>query len=344
MPPRERQPTHSPSDDVPPDPNIAFGPVALVLVIAVVGVAVIVAMAGSDLQQRWSAVLVSVGALGIAGVGIAAHWRWRASHARRLALIEESLRRTEQFAAKQAAIISMISHELRTPLQAITTNVEYLQGAMTLSGEVGDAVCRLQRAASLIEGRVKNLAEYARATGDTVPRSDAFALGDLLARIVEDYRPQAELKRQVLATEFAPGTESAIQGDPIRLNQIVANYVANAIQHSKPLDRIIVRTSFSPVVAAPQRMLAPTVEIEVIDHGEGICDDVRQSLWSPFVTTKQAGTAPGNSGLGLAVVKLLADVVRWEVGVRPTEGGGSTFYVRLPVRPGRAASVQPTIA
>jgi signal transduction histidine kinase len=327
----------APSDaEDPHDPVLAFGPVAIVLCTAVAGVGTLIALTANGSQQRIGTLIGLAGAVGVSAIALSLHRRWRASQARRREEADESLLRSQQFAATQSAIISMISHELRTPLQAITTNVEYLESAVPSRSDLSDAVARLNRAATLIDGRLKNLAEYARATNEATPRSDAFALRELLLRIVDDYRSQADLRRQVLRTEFAPGAEAAMQGDPIRLNQIVANYVFNAIQHSVADDTIIIRSHFSPVVAAPQRMLLPTVEVEVVDHGPGISADVQQSLWAPFITTKKQGEANSNSGLGLAVVKLLADVARWEVGVRQTPGGGATFYVRLPVKPRRA--------
>lgn len=328
---RERTP---PIDDT-RDPILAFGPVAIVFAIAVVGVGAAVALSGEGNDQRLGTLVGLGGALLVGAIALLLHRRWRTSNERRLAEADEAVLRSQQFAATQAAVISMISHELRTPLQAITTNVEYLESAAPPKGDVADAVARLSRAATLIEGRLKNLADYARATNDATPRSDAFTLRELLLRIVDDYRGEAALRRQHLLTEFAPGTETAIQGDPIRVNQIVANYVANAIHHSGPEDTIVIRTAFSPVVAAPQRMLMPTVEIEVVDHGPGISSSVQETLWAPFITTKKQSAAVSNSGLGLTVVKLLADVARWEVGARPTPGGGTTFYVRLPVKPRR---------
>ena len=326
--------TRSDAED-PRDPVLAFGPVAIVFGVAVVGVGAMVALSGSASQQKVGTFVGLFGALVVAAIALMLHRRWRSSRYSKLQESEESVLRNQQFASTQSAILGMISHELRTPLQAITTSIEHLQSAVPASSDLADAVARLDRAATLIEGRLKNLSDYARATTDTAPRSDAFALGELLLRIADDYGTQASLRGQVLRTEFAPGTESAIQGDPIRLNQVVANYVANAIQHSSVGDAIIIRTSFSPVVAAPQRVLAPTVEIEVVDHGPGVSTAVRETLWVPFITTKALASSGNSSGLGLAVVKLLADVARWEVGARPTSGGGATFYVRLPVKPRR---------
>jgi signal transduction histidine kinase len=317
------------------DPVRAFGPVVIVFALAVLGAGVLVAVSGGTGQQRTVALISLAGALVVALASFALLRRWRHRQKPHQAEADAALQRTQQFAASQSAIISMISHELRTPLQAMTTNLEYLEGCIAPKSEAADALARLARATTLIEGRLKNLAEYARATAEPTVRADAFALRELLLRIVDDYRGQAELRRQTLKTEFAKGTESAIQGDPIRLNQIVANYVFNAIQHSSAEDTITIRTSFSPVVAAPQRMLSPTVEVEVIDHGPGISAAVQKTLWAPFITTKTA-VSPGTNGLGLAVVKLLAEAARWEVGVRPTPGGGSTFYVRLPVTAGKA--------
>jgi signal transduction histidine kinase len=106
------------------------------------------------------------------------------------------------------------------------------------------------------------------------------------------------------------------------VRQALVNLVVNAIQAMPKGGTVTVR------VSADQREAVSVARIEVADEGVGISPQTEKQIFQPFFTTKATGT-----GLGLAVVKRIADAHHGEVSVRSAQGGGTTFTLMLPSAP-----------
>lgn len=302
--------------------------IALTGGLAFVGIGGFIALEASSGSRHAGLLMSLVGGVAAAAASLFIRRLEREREAAREQQAAAALRRSQQFAAAQSSLISMVRHELLTPLQVIMTNVEYVEHSTPRNDDTVDAIARVHRATALIDSRLKNLAEYALATAEQTTRSDVFVLRQVLLRVVEDHRAKAEQRGQTIFVEFESGTEAPMRGDPARMTQIVSHYVHNAIQHGASHDAILVRTRFIGGRAATAQRI---VEVEVVDRGPGIASAVQHDIWEPFVTTNRHVGFDAGSGLGLALVKLLADCVDWDVGVRPTQGGGATFFLQLPV-------------
>ena len=111
------------------------------------------------------------------------------------------------------------------------------------------------------------------------------------------------------------------------ISEAVANYVTNAIKYTDNGGSITVRARFNP----------PVVRIEVQDNGIGIAPEHQSDLFREFVRIKVAGTTisnAGGSGLGLSIVRHVAERHQGRCGVESEPGRGSTFYLELPVSDG----------
>jgi two-component system sensor histidine kinase HydH len=105
-------------------------------------------------------------------------------------------------------------------------------------------------------------------------------------------------------------------GDAIQLRQAIVNLVLNAVQAASPVGQVRVLTRREGAVAA----------VDVEDTGAGVPESVRGRLFEPLITTKEHG-----SGLGLALVKRVAERHGGSVGHEPLPGGGTRFSLRVPV-------------
>jgi signal transduction histidine kinase len=313
------------------DGQDSYAPLALALSLAVAGLAVVAAFLGGAEFVRAAAVLAALGSFGVAASAYALLRRWRRSAEDRFDAADKALQRTHQFEATQAAVISMVAHELRTPLQTLTSGIELFEMAPSSRERSTRVIAGMHHAIEQIEGRLRNLSQYSLSAA---PCTEAFALKDLLLRIVDDHRGLAAQAGHALQAELPPAIDTVVQGDPVRLHQIVSNYLNNAVQHASP-GVILLRAGLYPSQPVARAVYAPFVQIEVIDHGPGVSEVVGATLWTTFVTTKKERSQL-TGGLGLAVVRLLADAAGWDVGVRPTPGGGATFYVVFPA--GRSES------
>jgi two-component system OmpR family sensor kinase len=134
-----------------------------------------------------------------------------------------------------------------------------------------------------------------------------------------------------------PGLESAgaaapvVRGDENRIRQVVANLLGNARRFTNEESPIELRVGVDPA--------ARTGWIEVIDHGEGIPDPIKEKIFQRFwrADTSRARET-GGTGLGLSIVSSIIDALHGSVGVVDTPGGGATFRVAFPLVDEREAA------
>lgn len=266
----------------------------------------------------------------VASLAIGLHLHLRAQASKREAAQLQAQARAEAQRSAQArtALLGMVSHELRTPLQTMLANVELLalrpQGPAAAQLVQGLEQCIVQ-----IKGRLDNIAQYTRlASGHVELRREPFRVVPLLERVVAEHADAAKASDQVLNLEVPASADVQVHGDEIRLHQVLNNFLSNAIKYSGP-GTIEVRAQ---LITHPfgKMSLADAIEISVSDRGPGIPEAERQAVWEPFVRGSARPNRPKGSGLGLAVVKLLATTASWDVGLR-CDGDSTTFFVVFPL-------------
>ena len=227
--------------------------------------------------------------------------------------------------------VAIVSHELRTPLTPI------LGGVYMLRSEPFDREI-FSRALELIERNAKtqmkivdDLLDVSRAlSGKLRLNIEPVDLAGVIRAAVETVRPASEAKNIRIDLQFGP-IEGIVSGDVDRLQQIVWNLLANAVKFTPQDGHIQVRLTSK----------GDHVEIDVTDNGIGIDAAFLPHVFDRF---RQADTSRtrvhGGLGLGLAIVRHLAESHGGTVHVSsPGDEPGSTFTVRLPVRPvARSAS------
>lgn len=284
-----------------------------------------------DAQIRAAKAYQEVGLALLAVLGVGIYFHVVTSRKERSALKKEAEARAEaqRSAQARAALLGMVSHELRTPLQTMLANVELLSLHPREDG-FGAAVDSLERCIELISGQLDNIAQYTRlASGTFELRRERFVVMELLQRVVDEHVVAAQNNDQVLSLLGPEDPALAVHGDTIRLHQVINNFISNAIKYSGPgtitISARLLRHRFGAFDAAD------AVEIRVEDDGPGIPAAEQAAIWEPFVRGKRGPNRQKGSGLGLAVVKLLATSAGWEVGVHSDAQKGAAFYVRLPL-------------
>ena len=129
----------------------------------------------------------------------------------------------------------------------------------------------------------------------------------------------------------APAAAPIVLGDENRIRQVVANLLGNAQRFSPPDSPIEVRVGVDETTA--------TGWIDVVDHGEGVPEQIRERIFERFwrADTSRARHT-GGSGLGLSIVAAVVEALHGTVAVHDTPGGGATFRVALPLAPDAAES------
>jgi PAS domain S-box-containing protein len=267
----------------------------------------------------------------------------------------------EEASRMKSEFLANMSHELRTPLNAIIgfseVLVDGLLGEMTdqQRGFISDIFSSGKHLLSLINDILDlSKVEAGKMTLDLEP----VQVSSLFANSLSIIREKAAA-RDVRLVMDAPTELGSIRSDARKVKQIVYNLLSNAVKFSSEHGEVTLRASRVPRTEVGQLSASsmgrsfPLVDnefteflkISVTDNGIGISPDGLESLYKPFsqidsgLARKFEGT-----GLGLAMVKLLADLHGGAVAVESEVGKGSCFTVWLPFRPGEGMVVTPTKA
>jgi len=219
--------------------------------------------------------------------------------------------------------LTALAHELRGPLTAIRGWAHMSAAGMIPSEKVSDALAIIERNATSVSELVESLFDLSRrATGSLVLERRFVDLNAVARFVVESAQPAA-LRRGVALTLSCPPTTVGVDGDALRLQQVVRNIVDNAIKFTPAGGHVDVHTWTDSANA----------ELIVSDDGLGISQDLLPIIFEPFCHDDGAVRPPQKGlGLGLALVRELVQLHQGDVRASSEgRGQGSTFVVRLPL-------------
>ena len=231
------------------------------------------------------------------------------------------LRREQELIRLRADFVSGVSHELRTPLTQILLFAETLRlGRARSDRERMDAAQIIVEEARRLMQLVDNVLHFARVErGLPGPRAGPVVLEPVVRETAALFAPLADAVGVTLALELEPGIEAVADAAAVR--QILLNLLDNALKHGSRGQRIRIALDRA----------AGQARLTVDDQGRGIAPADRERVWLPFVRVA-TGLAPvEGSGIGLAVVRELAQSFGGAAEVGDAPGGGARFVVLLPL-------------
>ncbi len=238
----------------------------------------------------------------------------------------QSARRDAEAASRaKSAFLANMSHEIRTPLNAIVGLARIALAPNVRLREQRDHLQRILDSAEALQDMISGVLDLSKIeAGKLDIEHVAFDLHDLLISVHAAYAALAESRALSLSLDLDEHLPRHVRGDPLRVRQIVGNFVGNALKFTEH-GGITLRA----IAARNDR-----VRFEVVDTGIGIEDATRERLFMPFIQADQSTTRQyGGSGLGLAICRELASLMEGDVGVRSTLGQGSTFWAEIPLPP-----------
>jgi signal transduction histidine kinase len=223
----------------------------------------------------------------------------------------ETVARLKALLGSQQEFVADASHQLRTPLAALQLRLENLERDVAAGGrrDLAAALAEVDRLGHLVDG----LLALARADAAR-PEPVSVDLGDLVARRVEHWQPEADRRRVELATRIAPA--SSALATPGALEQVLDNLVSNALAVSAAGSAIAVET----------RPGADGVELHVVDEGPGMTEEQRQRAFDRFWRAGQSGSG---TGIGLAIVHRLVTADGGTIELRQAPSGGVDAVICL---------------
>jgi PAS domain S-box-containing protein len=241
--------------------------------------------------------------------------------------LREADRRKDEF-------LATLAHELRNPLAPIVNSLHLLKMPGADAPMVQQARDIMERQVQHLVRLVDDLLDVQRVVSGKIElRKEAVDLLSVVTRAVETAQPLIDARQHRLELKSID-KDLLVNGDPVRLVQVVGNLLTNAARYTEPGGHIIVSASTDSEQAV----------LRIEDNGIGIPDHVLPHVFEAFVQGDQRATrAVGGLGIGLTLVKSLVELHggKVEIGGK-ADGAGTRVTVRLPLaRPAEAQDLDP---
>lgn len=217
--------------------------------------------------------------------------------------------------------IADFSHEARTPLAGLRSSFETLDQPGVTPEQRKQLERIIARQLERLERLVSDLAELnSIETGEIALDREPTEIREVLEDLAETFAESATARGVSIVVEGGP---SIAMVDPIRIEQVFANLIDNALRHAPDSDEVRVEVLDREI----------ETEVRVSDRGPGISAEDRDRIFHRFHRTDRSRSSDtAGTGLGLAITKHLVLRHGGSVGVESTPGEGATFVVTLPKR------------
>lgn len=226
----------------------------------------------------------------------------------------------------KSEFIANISHELRTPLTTILGWPEIMldDDSVIYPEIVVRAAQAIQRDGKLLLKLLEDLIDLSKIeAGQMQLDLQQISINEVIQQSLALMRDAAGQKQ--IALFYQPPTEALVLNiDPLRITQVLLNYLSNALKFTPQGGRIEVQVVPS----------SDYITVKVIDNGIGVPQADQRAIFERFIQLQgQSAYLSGSSGIGLALVKNFIEMHGGQVGVHSEPGHGATFFFSLPVLP-----------
>lgn len=229
----------------------------------------------------------------------------------------ELLEKTSKLAAV-GKIAPVIAHEIRNPLTAIKMLIYSMMQEPGVSEEKEVDYKIIAQEINRVEGFLQNFLKYAR---PTKPQMQQIDIVHVIRETMHLMQPKI-VQNNITLTEQYESESLQLLADPDMIRQVLMNLVLNALEAMGTEGRLVVATRVSE-----NKESGNVFEISLSDTGSGIPDDIRDSLFDPFVKGKDQGV-----GLGLSISQRIAELHQGWISAENNAAKGSVFTIHLPIK------------
>jgi len=232
--------------------------------------------------------------------------------------------------------LANMSHEIRTPMNAII-GMNHLLQKTDLSDKQKNFVLKVDRAAHNLLGIINDILDFSKIeAGKLNIENINFNLEDVLDNLSNLTSDNAHKKGLELIFDIPNEIPALLIGDPLRLGQVLLNFVSNALKFTEKGEIVISAELIN------RNKNDVTVKFNVHDTGIGLTEEQQQKLFRSFSQADSTTTRKfGGTGLGLAISKRLVELMGGEVGLYSEYGKGSDFFftVKCGIQSGKETKI-----
>ncbi len=234
--------------------------------------------------------------------------------------------KSEQASKTKSEFLANMSHEIRTPLNAILGFIDLLK-EKEKNKEKLKYIQTIQSSSTTLLGIINDILDFSKIeSGNLNVEKIDFNTHEELGTLADLFRAKASEKSVSLSFVLDKNLPKALKSDPLRIKQIMANMLSNAIK-------------FTPRNGRIELLIKHTEEnlhISVKDNGIGIAKDKQEDIFKAFSQAESSTTRKyGGTGLGLAISSKLVVMLGGELKLESKEGQGSRFYFEIPAPIGK---------
>jgi two-component system, OmpR family, phosphate regulon sensor histidine kinase PhoR len=236
-------------------------------------------------------------------------------------LVFHDLTRLKKLELARKDFVANVSHELRTPLSLIKGYVETLLNGAKDDPAISVKFLRtIERNADRLKLLIEDLLTISELEAGRIElQLQPLNLQPLAAKVLEDLETRASARQITLNSRIA---SLQVEGDPSRVEQVLANLVDNAIKYGRPGGNVTLDARGSA---------DGLIEVSVVDDGPGIPPDAIERIFERFYRADKARSREqGGTGLGLSIVKHIVQSHGGKVWAASEPGRGATFFFTLP--------------
>ena len=237
----------------------------------------------------------------------------------------------ERASAAKSRFLATMSHELRTPLNGMLGLAQLLEFA-PLEPQQREHVRLLRQSGTHLHEIVNDILDFSSIEAEQMKIATVeFEPRELVHGVLDVFAERAAAAGLQLEARLGSGLPERVLGDPLRLRQILTNFVGNALKFT---ERGRIELEVACIGSAPAPLqTTTTLRFAVRDTGIGIAPDALARVFDAFTQVDESYTRRfGGTGLGLAICRRLAELMGGRVGVESAPGLGSTFSVELPLQ------------